>query len=415
MSPERDEAIWKVSSPSRWQTPPARMSVSTLLELEACPRRWALSNSEYSHIWTGKGYPRPLHLAATEGTVVHRALQVLTSALVASGATLVTGDSVVRVLRKLGGYTSVIRDCIAEALSVYAGSPRARRRVDDAQRQLASRLPDLRCRVQQLLSRIALWSPSVDVGTKRGTPDGLRRCRCGHGSFAELRLQATGIHWYGVVDLLTVSPDCCEIRDFKTGKPKPDHEFQLQVYALLWAMDGEANPAGRLADRLVISYEGGDIDVPAPDRERLSNLERELVARTDTVLRNLAVSPPVGRPQEARCQYCEVRHLCDDFWRHHRNCPHVESAGLPQFGDIQLRISDRHGPASWDGVVESSTAAASGQDVLLRTVDLPFELRPGYRVRLLNVCLSALGGELDDGVHPVTIATMGSSTEMFSL
>jgi len=360
-----------------------------------------------------KGYPRPLHFAGIEGTVVHRALQILTGAIATSGAPFVADDSVVRVLKNLGGYMSVIKDCIAHALKDYADSPRAKRRVKDAQRQLVSHLPKLRHRVQQLLSRIILRSPPVNVGSKHGVPNGSSRGELTHGSFAEVGLQAPDLNWYGVVDLLTVSPDCCEIRDFKTGKPKPDHELQLEVYALLWAMDEEINPAGRFADRLVISYEGKDVELPPPGKERLSNLEQELVARTEAVLEELKVEPPLGRPQEESCRYCGVRHLCGNFWLYHQNRAHIERTDLSHFGDIQLRISGRHGPTSWDGIVESSTAAEPEQAVLLRTTDLPFELEPGTRVRLLNVRLSAFRDDLDDGVHPVAVATMVSSTEIF--
>src|SRR2546430_2535646 len=56
-------AAQQAVSPSTWPSPPTEMSVSTLRELEACPRRWALSSARYPEIWDRVGYPPKLNIA----------------------------------------------------------------------------------------------------------------------------------------------------------------------------------------------------------------------------------------------------------------------------------------------------------------------------------------------------------------
>ena len=108
MPQDRLEISWQVSRPSLWPEAPPWMSYSTLSDLEACPRRWALSAAEYPNVWEGSGYPRPPRQAALEGTVVHLSLQKITHALVGSGCASLSDENVISTLRKLGGYTAVV-------------------------------------------------------------------------------------------------------------------------------------------------------------------------------------------------------------------------------------------------------------------------------------------------------------------
>jgi len=42
MPVSEQRALWTTVAPATWPRPPADMTVSTLNEIEACPRRWAL-------------------------------------------------------------------------------------------------------------------------------------------------------------------------------------------------------------------------------------------------------------------------------------------------------------------------------------------------------------------------------------
>lgn len=47
--------FWRVLRPTKWPEAPSWMSFATLIELEICPRRWALVAAEYSDIWNNRG------------------------------------------------------------------------------------------------------------------------------------------------------------------------------------------------------------------------------------------------------------------------------------------------------------------------------------------------------------------------
>ncbi|TKB75427.1 MAG: PD-(D/E)XK nuclease family protein, partial [Nitrospira sp.] len=219
----------------------------------------------------------------------------------------------------------------------------------------------------------------------------------------------------GIADLLTLSVTCCEIRDFKTGVPKQEHEFQLRTYALLWAQDKDLNPSGRFADKLILSYEEGDVEVPAPIPHELISLEDELKERTSAALADIQTDPPEARPSPENCGYCPVRHLCEEYWQWHASQGADRESPKGQFADLQIKLADRHGPSSWDGVVESSPDLKACGPILLRTANLRLDLHPGQRLRLLNVHISMPDEESIEDSHPYILTIMGATSEAFVL
>ena len=85
-----------------WAEPPQWFSFSSMLEAEACPRRWGLRRATYPGLWEGKGYPDSPNVAALAGNVVHESLEILIRALVRSGCVSTQDPEAVAVLRSLG-------------------------------------------------------------------------------------------------------------------------------------------------------------------------------------------------------------------------------------------------------------------------------------------------------------------------
>ena len=405
--------VWHAWSPSEWPKAPRWMSFSTLLEVEACPRRWALCAADYPYVWERPGYPRTPQTSTLEGTVVHLALEKISHALAKRGCQSLTDESAFCTLKDLGGYTVIIANCIDCALRPYKGNPRATPVLDEVRQQLERQSPKLRTRIQRLLSRIHLVSRNdvqLDTAAHHIEVSGHQ---LPHGSHAEVKLQVPDLGWQGVADFLTLSSASCEIRDFKTGISKPQHEFQLRTYALLWARDLNLNPSGRLADKLVLSYDDSDVEVPPPREKELRFLENEVRRRTAAVCADLRINPPETRPSQQTCPHCIVRHLCEEYWQWHaRQREDSEPSGV-QFTDLQIKLSARHGPASWDSIVESSSHTNVDQPILLRTSNIPFDLHPGQRIRLLNIHVSISKEECLEEEPPQVVATMGVSTEIF--
>ena len=402
-------AVWRVAPPSTWPTASRYMSVSTLSELEACPRRWALSAAAYPAVWHRQGYPPAFHPTALEDAVAHLALEIITPAFSDRGCPSVRHTSAVAVLKELGGFTVVLGQAIQRILRRYDDNPRVTPVLDRTRRHLTARTANLRSRVQELLSRVRLEPRSATAAVyNRGDTKQDALGELLNGSHSEVQLVVEELGWKGVVDLLTGSDATCDIREFKMGKPKVDHQFPLNVYALLWWQDRVRNPVGRLTDRLVISYGSGDVDVPVPSVSKLEELRDELRVHRAAAIQTLDLAPPEARPDAATCMYCGVRHLCDAYWRE----PIQQDAW---FMDIQLELTAQNGTTSYIGVVESCSKLAPGTQVLFRTVDLPFDLHPGVRLRVLNVRISSPDLDVEKPEPSLTVASMGVASEAFVL
>lgn len=391
------------------------MSFSTLLDLEACPRRWALSSADYPNVWKRHGYPRAPQPAALEGTIVHLALQKILRALVERQCSSLLDESAIATFRELGGYTAILMHSLDSALQPYEENPRATPVLEGIRRRLTGRIPELRARVQQLLSRIHHVSRAASSVPATRQAEGQSRNQLLPGSHTEVELRAPELGWHGIVDLLTISVDSCEIRDFKTGTPKQEHEFQLRTYALLWNRDTVLNPSRRLADKLVLSYEQCDVQVPAPTADNLRLLEDEVRERTVAALASLGSDPAEARPSRENCAYCSVRHLCEEYWTWQAHNDSDTGSQEAVVRDLQIELSHQHGPKSWDAVVECGCGLKTGEPILLRTENLHFELHAGRRLRILNVHVVLPDEQsLQDKRLPI-IVTMGGRTEAFLL
>ncbi len=416
MSGGKNTDFWRVLRPAKWPEAPSWMSFSTLIELEICPRCWAMINAEYSDIWNKRGYPSVPQSSALEGTIVHLSLQKITGALIENSCPSLADESAILTLRQLGGYTAIIMDSLERVLLPYKENPRASAVLGVIRTRLAAKIPEIRTRVQRYLSRIRPEPRAIVHGETVIHPEGELRHALQHGTYTEVLLQSSKLGWRGVADMVTLSTTQCEIRDFKTGAPKEEHQVQLWTYALLWARDVGLNPAGRLADKLVLSYDERDVEVPSPEASKLCSLEDEIKKRSTAALADLQPSNPRARTSLENCTYCAVRQLCEEYW-------HWLARGYPKneettgrYIDIQIKLSSQHGPSSWDGAVEYGPAMQVGEAILLRTENLAFDLHPGQRLRLLNVHVSMPNEEADaKNRHRLIVATMGSRSEMFLL
>jgi hypothetical protein len=207
--------------------------------------------------------------------------------------------------------------------------------------------------------------------------------------------------------LLTLSPDRCDITDFKTGEPADEHRFQVRTYALLWSRDKELNPTGRPAARLLLAYPSGDVFVPAPTDDELNALELELNARGAAARHAVSIHPPEARPDAERCRYCGVRQLCDTYWLADTQRALASQGGERSFGDIEATIVSRHGPASWDIEIPGLEGGPQPTRGLLRT-NVEVEFRAGDHLRILDAAFSGGGEE-----RSATVITLGVLSEVY--
>lgn len=397
-------AFWRVEPPARWPEPPTEMSVSALRELEACPRRWALSTAEYPALWRGWGYPRKVNLASLIGSVLHLSLQTLTRSATTSGCTSVRDAQFVELLKRLGGYTQLLRKVIDEVIEPLKENPRAKGSLDLTRQTLTSRLPELRVRVQGLISQ---WEfPRHGPTGRSGSAS--RRTSLLPGVHTEVLLRARVIGWKGTVDMLFLAADRCELIEVKSGETDPSHRFQLQVYALLWTRDSEANPNGRRADALTLRYPSEKEAIEPPTDAQLRTLEDDLVARSASARHAIERGVPPARRDIEGCARCGVRHLCDEYWEPWQPVSLSDDSPVGQFADMELRVTDRRGPASVAGVVVNAPGIPRGQLVLVRLAVHESRFVVGNVVRVLDAHLLR-DTEVREGPLVVTLTAVSEA------
>jgi len=392
--------IWFVAGPSQWPAAPEHMSLSRLREIEACPRRWALEAAEFPAIWTRRGYPNKPHAAALVGRIVHLAVEVVVNALMKERCSGISDPRASAVIMELGGFGHIINDCSARVLSDYTDNPRAQPHLQSLQQKIQSLRPDIRERVQMIVARTTLTSrpDSGSPGARGG------RHKLAPGAHPEVELIAKDISWIGIADLIQISDDLCEIQEIKTGEPDEDHRFQLQVYSALWAHDRERNPAGRLATKLTLCYQTGNVDVPILSKPELDALVEALKSRRLNALSALNQYPPAAKPSKDACKHCSVRQLCEPYWESGRS-PEESPDGA--FCDLEVVITGEHGAASWEGTSTKAGALPVGAKVLIRTTRQSEGFRIGARVRLLNLHLTVSRD------NQPSIANVSQASEIF--
>ena len=403
-----EKAHWRVVTPATWPAPPDEMSVSTYAEIDECPRRWALSAAEYPELWNRRGYPPKLQVAALAGSVVHMALEVIAKQLTQAGIHLLSEPNAPQVLKALGGYTRIVEDCVERILKRHVGNPRASALMEHVQRTLRGQVPTLRARVQSMLSRLRLpkGAPAAPAALTPRSGGSSPQIPLANGTYPEVEVRAKSIGWKGKIDLLVLGDDACEITDFKTGAVDEAHTFQVRAYAVLWRLDNELNPSGRVVNRLMLAYETQHIDVAPPSTSEIDDLARDLLARRQAAESALAARPPSARPNAESCRCCGVRQLCDAYWAGATQV--VSDDG--RFGDIEMKIVGRHGPTSWDAVVLRARDLPAKTAALLR-LHQPDEFKPGTRVRVID---GALARDPEDAAAPV-IVTLNALSEAYSV
>jgi CRISPR/Cas system-associated exonuclease Cas4 (RecB family) len=393
-----------------WPDRPSLMSFSLLGDLEACPKRWALKAASYPKLWEHRGYPGPLMQATIEGQLIHSSIELTIKEMTRMGCPNLNCSRAVSVLRELGGITAVIKKSLDQIFDSYQHNPRVAHRLGELYWQLLNRTAEARSVIQQHLARIRLV-PS-ETSNECHIPGSILL----NGCHAEVELKALEIAWHGKADLITLSRESCEIRDFKTGAAKDRHFLQLQTYALLWQLDNELNPSGRQIDRLVLSYNNREVFVPVPGLKELVAIKSELLERTKSALRSIDLMPPASHPSKDNCPFCMVRHLCDDYW-YLQHGP--STTGYPQdqnCSDFQIRLIEQQGPSSWVVEIERSTLFPSRTVAIFQMKSHPKQrCESETRLRVLNAFIDMPKSVEGGTAVKKPIITLAGPSEAFIL
>jgi hypothetical protein len=332
-------------------------------------------------------------------------------ALVAADCKSAQSPEAVAVLRQLGGYTAVIERAAVARLAGLPGNPRLsddmRQRI---QRGVRSRVADARVQVQAYINNTVIapagkaqgsWTPVVD-GSPVATVSG-RRAPLPLGSHAEVILTAPRLRLTGRLDLLRVTEAGAHITDYKTGAGSPCHAEQLQMYALLWDLDRDANPGGRSTASLTAAYPGHDVVFPIPSEPELRDFEKQVAASIHEADAELSADVPRAAPSAENCRNCGIRHLCDTYWT--TIVPDPSSLPDKTKFDCQGLVGPQIGQHSWwlhpDG--------PDREKLLVQAPPSGPELPSGRHVRILGLRIDA------DPESVVTMASINAFSEVFRM
>lgn len=367
-----------------WASPPEWMSFSKLQQIEACPRRWSLMSSDYPAIWGKHGYPEPLIQSALIGKVTHRLVEIIVKEFQCAGCTSFDNPDCISVMRGLGGFSRIIGKIFDDILMQYAENPRAAGILGVIKKTLLERKSDIREDARILLSRIFEGKqPAQSVSIINQGNKGPMR----NGIYSEVRLVNEEIKWKGVADLITLTPEECEIRDFKTGVHKEEHAEQLRIYNFLWVCDTQKNPSSRPASKLTISYIDADVDVPPLLISEVGFYKDKLIKLKNEAKKKITGSPPEAILKEDNCEHCFVRHLCTTYWENGLPKMHIKEKPANSLIDIAVKIVGIHGSRSYDAMTIASSNLPQNTPLILRVLE-NCNFTIGNCLRLLNMIIT---------------------------
>ena len=415
MSELQSAKFWKVALPCEWATPPEFWSLSSLRDVESCPRRWALRRSSYSLLGAEHSYPSRPSLPVVEGVVVHEALEVLIRALVEAGCTTMHSESAISVMRHLGGISTVITKAIDNALRGYDGNVRAENLKDRLGEVLKSRTPAIRLRIQSVLSQMTFPETTQSKGPRVEKKSGTGTAGLGPGCYTEMRLSHTAKGWAGRADLIKVYDPGVEIVDYKAGFRSPDHEAQLRFYGLLWLNDRKRNPRGRAPTDLTLHYPDGQVRIPAPSLAEYAAIEKECDLRIGEMTGFLSKSPPPARTSPENCIHCDVRHLCSTYWAQIEKDSVFPANFRQKYVDAEVAVANQRALHTWDVVVRTCTGSPRrGIAVILKAAGAQERQRSIIEASEYLRVLDAKVITSDDHTE-ANVLLLGRSSEVYAL
>lgn len=386
--------IWQLRLPEKFGPPPVRMSITTLLEIESCPRRYALRTATYEDIWNNKGYPPKPTIKSLQGTIFHRSVERIVKSLQHNNCPSNTNGQFIEVMRELKGYSGVLEQQLSVVLGELQNNPRMHRKSTIITDELNTSLFALR---EQLQSRVTKLTIGGQTSTVNSSKSGLPRAGLPNGFHSEVQLNAPGLEWFGIVDYLRLSNDGCELTDFKTGESKQDHVFQLKIYNLLWALDRNQNPNSVPVSKLLLSYKSGDVEIEPIAPAEMDSFANDVIKRTDSARHQIFQDIPAALPSLDKCRYCSVRQLCSEFWTNEaQNDLNRENLLLPAGKqrnnfDIEIELEKAISPNIWFARSLVSGQIAPHTQLLIRfsSTALPAKvpLTASLKLRLLDANL----------------------------
>jgi hypothetical protein len=98
----------------------------------------------------------------------------------------------------------------------------------------------------------------------------------------------------------------------------------------------------------------------------LKKFELEILERSKNVLNILNASPPSPSPSIAKCAFCDVRQLCEAYWKIKVSHDFTREGVKSNLVDAEVTLAEQRDPLSWNVAVDAGPYLKSGINTLLR-------------------------------------------------
>jgi hypothetical protein len=186
----------------------------------------------------------------------------------------------------------------------------------------------------------------------------------------------------------------------RRGVADPDHPEQLRIYAYLWLHDEVVNPRAQPATSLTIVYPGTSRAIEPPSPTAMEELGKELEQRANRGRTVLSQRPPTALVGVDACRFCDVKHLCEDYWSPHGQ-ELMREASAPTMRSAQVEVLQSRGPQSWMIAVKADPYLPVGTRALLTAQD-SIDVRAGAQLRLIDVWVASSPEDGQYSLHLVS-------------
>ena len=400
------DTFYQILTPTRAPQIPSHYSHTSLVQIENCPRRWWLSHSDYNGL--RGGYPEPVSSAAMMGSIVHATLERFASDY---ARVISTGDEkAIQEFRK----QFPLRATVHAEREVFLQRARTNVRTDLVALEVNVSVDACISLFKDLIRRnfgpsaiVSLliaahtskgqrqpWVPSARIQPSDGSAKVRVPCPA---LLPELDLKIDTPPIRGKIDLAITEPEGDTLVEYKTGEPKPEHEEQSLLYALLWW-----TVTGRLArERQLIYASQGTVKLGPVTHGLVENEARRAAERVKRA-RNEIQSPwPRVHLNGEGCRLCPVRQLCSPYWKARETeatrwtdaslCAGDGDRESIQWRDLEIALEDVEQLP--EGFIAHIGGDKSRKRILCKLPARfrPATIRPYAVVRLLNVGLTREG------------------------
>jgi len=379
----KNDFSWEVLTPLYEPLLPKIFSFSFIKSFDSCPYKWYLLNSDYG--FAEKGYPVNINIYAFVGSVVHNCLNDILKYFKNKNCFDFDNHKIKQLLISKGGLTSIVKENVEKLIFTYKNNPRFCYILEEFKPNISKYNDDIIHKLNVLFAKIK--SNSKHEKIERNDKDKLFQLKSN--IYTELVINNPEYKLKGVLDYVIVNDKGCIIIDFKTGEKNDNHLEQLKFYNMLWQYDIVYNKRKIPVKELKLLYSKDSLVIRGLNNEEIIELKNSYLNKINSINNNITDNNFPTILEEKKCAYCDVRHLCDEYWKNKKKTKYLEFT-KSKYQDIEYRIIDQKTDDQFIIDILSVSKENVNKEIIL--ID-KYEKHKGKTFRGLNLGVTSIDDE----------------------